>query len=103
MNTKELTPEAYYTLPNSERIELLSEMRTANFDFGDFNEPIADLRQAYQERKNEDERKVIIQRIEAQCLSFAEFLGTQSEEMQSMIGIDDLTLGIKEALLKDLN
>lgn len=103
MNTKELTSEAYYTLPNSERIELLSEMRTANFDFGDFDEPITDLRQACQETKNEDERKVIVQRIEAQCLAFAEFIGAQSEEMQSMINIDDLSLGIKEALLKDLN
>lgn len=98
-----LKPEIYYILPNNEQIELLSEMQKANFYFNDFEEPVADLRQAYQERKNKDELKAIIQCIEAQCLAFAEFLGTQSEEMQSMINIDDLSLGIKEALLKDLN
>ena len=63
-----LKPEIYYMLPNNEQIELLSEMQKANFYFNDFDEPVADLRQAYQETKNEDELKVIVQRIEHNAL-----------------------------------
>ena len=40
-------------LPNNKRIELLSEMHTANYDFGEFDEPIEDLRKNYLEGSDE--------------------------------------------------
>ncbi len=85
-------------LPNNKRIELLSEMHTANYDFGEFDEPIEDLRKNYLEGSDEatKERRT---KIEAQCTAFADFLGMQDEEMQSMISISDLSIGIKQTLL----
>lgn len=94
-----LKSKIYYTLPNNKRIELLSEMHTANFDFGDFEEPIKDLRKAYYETTNEAETKNIEQKIEAQCTAFADFLGIQYGEIQTMISISDLSMEIKQALL----
>ncbi|WP_195594653.1 hypothetical protein [Bacteroides fragilis] len=94
-----LKSKIYYTLPNDKRIELLSEMQTANFDFGDFEEPIADLRKAYYEITDEADTKLIEEKIETQCSAFADFLGTQYEELQSMISISDLSMGMKQALI----
>lgn len=94
-----LTPTIYYVLPNNKQIELLTEMRIANFDFGDFDEPIEDLRKAYYEAQGENEIKVIGQKIEDQCFAFADFLGTQYEEIQSIISLTDLSLGIKHNIL----
>lgn len=93
-----LKTEIYYLLPNNKRIELLSEMHTANYDFGDFDEPIEDLRKNYLEGSDETAKKSVEQKIEAQCFAFADFLGMQ-EEMQSMINISDLSIGIKQTLL----
>lgn len=93
-----LKTKIYYTLPNNKRIELLSEMHIANYDFGDFDEPIADLRKNYFEESDEAEKEGVEQKIEAQCFAFADFLGMQ-EEMQSMINISDLSIGIKQTLL----
>lgn len=94
-----LKTKIYYMLPNNKRIELLSEMHTANYDFGDFDEPIEDLRKTYYETSDEAGVKLIEQKIEAQCFAFADFLGMQDEEMQSMISISDLSIGIKQTLL----
>lgn len=94
-----LKTKIYYMLPNNKRIELLSEMYTANYDFGDFEEPIKDLRKAYYEITDEAGTKLIEEKIEAQCFAFADFLGTQYEEIQSMISISDLSIGIKQTLL----
>lgn len=94
-----LKTEIYYLLPNNKRIELLSEMHTANYDFGDFDEAIEDLRKTYYETSDEAGTKLIEQKIEAQCFAFADFLGMQDEEMQSMISISDLSIGIKQTLL----
>lgn len=94
-----LKTEIYYLLPNNKRIELLSEMHTANYDFGDFDEPIEDLRKNYLEGSDETAKKSVEQKIEAQCFAFADFLGMQEEEMQSMINISDLSIGIKQTLL----
>ena len=91
--------EIYYVLPNNEQIELISEMHIANCDFGDFEEPIEDIRKAYYETTDEVQREVIDKKIEAQCYAFASFLGDQDEEIQSMIGIDDLSIGIKQTLI----
>ena len=93
--------EIYYSLPNNQRIELLSEMRTANFDFGDFEETIEDLRNSYYQMINQGESEIIEGKIKAQCSAFADFLGIQYEEIQSMIGFDDLSNGIKQALIPD--
>lgn len=71
----------------------------ANYDFGDFDEPIEDLRKTYYETSDEAGVKLIEQKIEAQCFAFADFLGMQDEEMQSMISISDLSIGIKQTLL----
>lgn len=97
-NIKEKS-EIYYTLPNNKQIELLSEMRTANYDFNDFDEPIEDLRRTYFEATDEAETKLIEEKIEAQCYAFADFLGIQYEEIQSMIRIADLSIRMKHALL----
>ena len=94
-----LKTKIYYTLPNNKRIELLSEMHIANYDFGDFDEPIADLRKNYFEELDEAEKEGVEQKIEAQCFAFADFLGTQYQEIQSMINISDLSIGIKQTLL----
>ena len=94
-----LKSKIYYTLPNDKRIELLSEMQTANFDFGDFEEPIADLRKAYCEMIDEAHTKLIEEKIEAQCSAFADFLGTKYKEIQSMISISDLSMEMKQALI----
>lgn len=94
-----LKPKIYYMLPNNKRIELLSEMHTANYDFGDFEEPIKDLRKAYYEVTDETRTKLIEEKIENQCFAFADFLGTQYQEIQSMINISDLSIGIKQTLL----
>lgn len=98
-----LKSKIYYTLPNDKRIELLSEMQTANFDFGDFEEPIADLRKAYYEITGEADTKLIEEKIETQCSAFADFLGTQYEEIQSKISLDDLSHRIKQTLIPDLS
>lgn len=97
-NIKEKS-EIYYTLPNNRQIELLSEMRTANYDFNDFDEPIEDLRRTYFEATDEAEAKLIEDKIETQCYAFADFLGIQFEEIQSMIRITDLSIRMKHALL----
>lgn len=94
-----LKPEIFYMLPNNVQIELLSEMHTANFDFGDFDEPIGDLRKTYYEVTGEVEKHTVEQKIEAQCTAFADFLGIQYGEIQSMISITDLSLGIKHHIL----
>lgn len=94
-----LKTKIYYMLPNNKRIELLSEMHTANYDFGEFDEPIEDLRKNYLEGSDEATKKSVEQKIEAQCTAFADFLGMQDEEMQSMISISDLSIGIKQTLL----
>lgn len=94
-----LKPEIFYTLPNNVQIELLSEMHTANFDFGDFDEPIGDLRKIYCEVTDETEKHAIEQKIEVQCTAFADFLGIQYEEIQPMISITDLSLDIKHHIL----
>ena len=74
-------------------------MHTANFDFGDFDEPIEDLRKTYYEVTGEEEKHTVEQKIEAQCTAFADFLGIQYGEIQSMISITDLSLGIKHHIL----
>ena len=94
-----LKTKIYYMLPNNKRIELLSEMHTANYDFGEFDEPIEDLRKNYLEGSDEATKESVEQKIEAQCTAFADFLGMQDEEMQSMISISDLSIGIKQTLL----
>lgn len=94
-----LKPEIFYMLPNNVQIELLSEMHTANYDFGDFDEPIVDLRKTYYEVTDEVEKHTIEQKIEFQCTTFADFLGIQYGEIQSMISITDLSLGIKHHIL----
>lgn len=91
--------EIYYILPNKKQIELLSEMYTANCDFGDFEEPIEDLRKTYYETRDEIGLKEIDEKIEAQCLAFANFLSTQYLEIQSMINIDNLSSEIKQAII----
>lgn len=98
-----LKSKIFYTLPNKKRIELLSEMYTANCDFGDFEEPIADLRKAYYEITDEADTKLIEEKIETQCSAFADFLGTQYEEIQSKISLDDLSHRIKQTLIPDLS
>ena len=62
-----LKTKIYYMLPNNKRIELLSEMHTANYDFGEFDEPIEDLRKNYLEGSDEATKKSVEQKIEAQC------------------------------------
>lgn len=94
-----LKPEIFYLLPNNVQIELLSEMHTANFDFGDFDESIEDLRKTYYEVTGEVEKYTIEQKIDAQCTAFADFLGIQYGEIQTMISITDLSLGIKHHIL----
>lgn len=94
-----LKPEIFYMLPNNVQIELLSEMYTANFEFGDFDEPIVDLRKTYYEVTDEVEKHTIEQKIEAQCTAFADFLGIQYKEIQTMISFTDLSLGIKHHIL----
>lgn len=89
----------YYMLPNNRQIELLSEMHTANYDFNDFDEPIEELRRTYSEVTDEADKKLIEEKIEAQCYAFADFLGIQYKEIQTMICIDDLSIGIKQALI----
>lgn len=94
-----LKPEIFYMLPNDKQIELLSEMQIANYDFNDFDEPIEELRKAYFEVTDDTETKHIEEKIESQCFAFADFLGIQYKEIQSMICIDDLSIGIKQALI----
>lgn len=96
-----LKSEIYYMLPNNKQIELLSEMHTANYDFNDFDEPIEDLRRTYFEATNEAETKLIEEKIETQCYAFADFLGIQYKEIQTMIRIDDLSIGMKHAILAE--
>ena len=59
IKTSILKPEIYYILPNNKRIELLSEMHIANFDFGDFDEPIKELLKAYYETTEQAKKNVI--------------------------------------------
>lgn len=94
-----LKTEIFYMLPNNVQIELLSEMYTANFDFGDFAEPIVDLRKTYYEATDEVERHIIEQKIETQCTAFADFLGIQYGEIQTIISFTDLSLDIKHHIL----
>lgn len=73
-------------------------MRTANYDFGDFDETVEALVKAYRKARNKQTRESMERRIEAQCDAFTEFLGMQYEEIQSM-NFSDLSSGIKESLL----
>lgn len=91
--------EIYIRLPNGERIDLLSEMHTANYDFGDFDESIESLLKSYNETMDLALKDAIEQRIDAQCSAFADFLGIQYGEIQSLISFDDLSNGIKQALV----
>lgn len=94
-----INSEINYTLPNNTQIELLSEMHTANYDFGDFDEPIGDLRKTYYEVTDEAEKNAIEQKIDAQCTAFADFLGIQYPEIQGLISYGDLSYEIKQALI----
>lgn len=89
----------YYMLPNNKQVELLSEMHIVNYDFNDFDESIEELRKAYFEVTDETGAKFIAEKIENQCFAFADFLGTQYGEIQSMININDLSIEIKQALV----
>lgn len=91
--------EIYIKLPNGERIGLLSEMHTANCDFGDFDEPIENLLRSYNETTDLALKDTIEQKIDAQCSAFADFLGIQYREIQSLISFDDLSTGIKQTLV----
>lgn len=91
--------EIYIKLPNGERISLLSEMHTANYDFGDFDEPIENLLSSYNETTDLALKDTIEQKIDAQCFAFADFLGIQYGEIQSLISIEDLSTGIKQTLV----
>lgn len=94
----EESDKVIYTLPNGAKIELLSEMRQANCEFGDFDETIEELREAY--HKADKEAMVDIEnRIEEQCDAYANFLGMQHEEIQGLIGFNDLSIALKHALL----
>lgn len=87
-----------YTLPNGAKIELLSEMRQANCEFGDFDETIEELREAY--HKADKEAMVDIEnRIEEQCDAYSNFLGMQHEEIQGIISFNDLSTALKQVLL----
>ena len=44
-------------------------------------------------------KNAIEQRIDAQCSAFADFLGIQYGEIQSLISFGDLSNGIKQALV----
>jgi len=94
-----IKPHINYTLPNNEDVELFSQMRLANYDFGDAEETIDELRKTYLETAVESERQTILEKIDRQCYDYANSLGVQYEEIQGMIGIDDLSNGLKEALL----
>ncbi len=87
-----------YTLPNGKTIELLSEMRTANYDFGDFDETIENLVKAYHKATDKETKETLERRIEAQCDAFADFLAVQYEEIQGT-SFTDLSSGIRESLL----
>ena len=87
-----------YTLPNGETIELLSEMRTANYDFGDFDETIGNLVKAYHKATDKETKETLERRIEAQCDAFADFLAIQYEEIQGT-SFFDLSSAIRESLL----
>mgnify|MGYP000806419446 len=87
-------------LPNGETIELFSEMRTANCDFGDFDETVESLVAAYRETTDRKTKESLEQRIEAQCDAFTDILEIQYEEIQG-IQFSDLSLSIKQALLGD--
>lgn len=87
-----------YTLPNGKTIELLSEMRTANYDFGDFDETIEDLLKAYRKATDMETKECLERQIEAQCDAFTDFLGIQYEEIQGT-NFSDLSSGIRESLL----
>lgn len=87
-----------YTLPNGETIELLSEMRTANYDFGDFDETIEELVGAYRAATDRETKESLEGRIGAQCDAFADFLAIQYEELQGT-PFFDLSLAIRESLL----
>lgn len=87
-----------YTLSNGESIELLSEMHTANYDFGDFDETIEDLINTYREASDRETKESLEHRIDAQCDAFADFLGIQYEEIQET-PFSNLSSSIKQALL----
>ena len=91
--------EIYIKLPNEERIDLLSEMHTANYDFGNCDEPIESLLRSYNETTDLASKDAIEQRIDAQCSVFVDFLGIQYEEIRSMISFNDLSIAIKQTLL----
>ena len=84
--------------PNGKTIELLSEMRTANYDFGDFDETIEDLLKAYRKATDMETKECLERQIEAQCDAFTDFLGIQYEEIQGT-NFSDLSSGIRESLL----
>lgn len=92
-----------YILPNGETIELLSEMRIANYDFGDFDETVEELRSAYLKAEDKETKESLERRMELQRDAFADFLGIQSEEIQNMIGFSGLSTEIKETLLKHIS
>ena len=87
-----------YTLPNGKTIELLSEMRTANYDFGDFDETIEELVGAYRAATDRETKESLEGRIGAQCDAFADFLAIQYEELQGT-PFSDLSSAIRESLL----
>lgn len=95
---KAKTDRPAYTLPNGETICLFSEMRTANYDFGDFDETIENLVKAYHKATDKETKETMERRIEAQCDAFADFLAVQYEEIQGT-SFTDLSSGIRESLL----
>ncbi len=96
-----IKPHIYYTLPNNEEVELFSDMGSANYDFGDADITIEELRKTYLETTDEISRKAIEEQIDKQCYDFANSLGVQYEEIQGMISIDDLSNSIKQVLIAD--
>ena len=87
-----------YTLPNGQTIELFSEMRTVNYDFGDFDETIEELVGAYRKAKDKETKKSLEHEIGDQCDAFADFLGIQYEEIQGT-RLNELSQSIKHVLL----
>lgn len=92
--------EVSFMLPDGQNIDLLSEMRIANYDFGDFDETVESLAAAYRETTDQKTKESLERRIDTQCDAFADFLGMQYEEIQG-IPFSDFSLSIKQALLGD--
>lgn len=92
-----------FTLPNGEQLDLLgdgpSDMEYICLVCGEFETPISELVEMYKQESDDLRRRSIAEEIRDQAYFFAGETGSYDEELQQMVGWEDLAEQMYQALI----